>query len=233
MHSSSPFRLTSLTQTPRSLSSHPTEHTSKYVVDRLLVTSWGEGFFQLFDLYVPAAVLVEEAEHLRKVLIATDFLQVNGYCHKLLAIQYAISIYELTASMSISTSVSWMLCPITCSPFLSSSSVKCPFFLVSNILNSSLIASSSSVGKYSATTLPTISLLLELVHNSELLQPGPDCFSQRNVGSCTCILYPRMLFILEPSTEYMGLDQASSLQDPWHYLTPLAKALFGSRYVTG
>jgi len=39
-------------------------------------------------------------------------------------------------------------------------------------------------------------LLLELVHHSELLQPGPHCFSKRDVGSSTGILYPRMLYIV-------------------------------------
>jgi hypothetical protein len=52
--------------------------------------------------------------------------------------------------------------------------------------------------RYGTTVLAAYKqgLLLELVHNSELLQSGPHCFSKRDVGSSTGILYPRMLFIV-------------------------------------
>lgn len=63
------------------------------VVDSLLIASWREGLLQLFDLDVPTPVLVEVAEYLGQVILTTDLLQVNGNCHKLLAVQGPISIY--------------------------------------------------------------------------------------------------------------------------------------------
>lgn len=63
------------------------------VVDCLLIASWRESLLQLIDLDVATPILVKVAEYLGKVILTTDFLQVNGNCHKLLAVQGAISVY--------------------------------------------------------------------------------------------------------------------------------------------
>lgn len=119
---------------------------------------------------------------------------------------------ELTASSNIWTSGSGRVCPIIARPSLSSSNVRYPFLSLSIIPNISLIPSTCSSGRLSATTwsedrfsslgyfegcnskpIKRVSetypknFLFESVHQGELLDPHSHLVSKRNISNMILI----------------------------------------------